>query len=64
MTGIRYVIDEQGRRVAVLLDLKKHGRLWEELQDLLVSRSRRLEKRVPLRKVRAGLVMSGKVPVN
>lgn len=61
MNGIQFVTDEKGRRVAVQLDLKKHRELWEDIEDLLVSRSRRHEKRIPLKKVKAGLVKSGKL---
>jgi len=62
MTGIRYVTDEKGRKVAVQIDLTKHRELWEDLKDVLVTRSRRHEKRIPLEKVRAGLIKSGKLP--
>jgi len=62
MTGIRYVTDEKGRKVAVQIDLTKHRELWEDFQDVLVSRSRRHEKRIPLDKVKAGLIKSGKLP--
>ena len=61
MTGIQYVTDEKGRKVAVQIDLKKHRELWEDIEDVLVSRSRRNEKRIPLEKVKAGLVKSGKL---
>jgi hypothetical protein len=30
MHGIRYVIDEKGRKEGVLIDLKKHGAIWEQ----------------------------------
>jgi hypothetical protein len=62
MTGIQYVTDEKGRKVAVQIDLTKHRELWQDLQDVLVSRSRRHEKRIPLNKVKAGLIKSGKLP--
>ena len=61
MTGIQYVTDEKGRKVAVQIDLKKHRELWEDIEDVLVSRSRRHEKRIPLDKVKAGLIKSGKL---
>jgi len=61
MTGIQYVTDEKGRKVAVQIDLKKHRELWEDIEDVLVSRSRRNEKRIPLEKVKAGLIKSGKL---
>jgi len=61
MTGIQFVTDEKGRKVAVQIDLKKYRELWEDIQDVLVSRSRRHEKRIPLEKVKAGLINSGKL---
>ncbi len=61
MNGIQFVTDEKGRKVAVQLDLKKHRELWEDIEDILVSRSRRYEKRIPLEKVEASLVESGKL---
>jgi hypothetical protein len=62
MTGIQYVTDEKGRKVAVQIDLTKHRTLWEDIQDVLVSRSRQHEKRIPLDKVKAGLIKGGKLP--
>ncbi len=61
MTGIQFITDEQGRKVAVVLDLKKHRELWQDIEDVLVSRSRRNEKRIPLAKVKSALVKSGKL---
>lgn len=62
MTGIQYLTDKKGRKVAVQIDLTKHGKLWEDFQDVLVSRSRRREKRIPLSEVKARLMKSGKLP--
>jgi len=56
MSGIQYVTDEKGRKVAVQIDLKTHKELWEDIEDVQVSRSRRHEKRIPLEKVKAGLI--------
>lgn len=61
MTGIHYLTDEKGRKLAVQIDLTKRRGLWEDIQDALVSRSRRPEKRIPLDKVKAGLIKSGKL---
>ncbi len=61
MSGINFVTDEKGRKVGVLIDLKKHRELWEDFEDVLMSRSRRHEKRIPLEKVKASLVKSGKL---
>ncbi len=50
MTGIQFITDEAGQKKAVVIDLKKHRALWEDIEDVLVSRSRRHEKRIPLAK--------------
>jgi uncharacterized protein YifE (UPF0438 family) len=44
MTGIQFVTDEKGRKVAVQIDLKKHGAKLEDVWDGLVSESRRKER--------------------
>ena len=44
MTGIQFVTDEKGRKVGVLIDLKKHGAIWQDFWDGFVSESRRKEK--------------------
>jgi hypothetical protein len=41
MTGIHFLTDEAGRKTAGVIDLKKHRALWEDIADVLVSRSRR-----------------------
>ncbi|OFV99958.1 MAG: hypothetical protein A3H28_04185 [Acidobacteria bacterium RIFCSPLOWO2_02_FULL_61_28] len=60
MTGIQFVTDEKGRRVAVQIDLRKHKALWEDIADVLVSHSRRHEKGIPLSEIKAELVKRGK----
>ncbi|MBN8730357.1 MAG: hypothetical protein J0L64_07455 [Acidobacteria bacterium] len=62
MTGIQYITDEKGRKTAAVIDLKKHAALWGDIQDILVSRSRRKEKRIPLAKVKAELGLIGRLP--
>ncbi len=61
MTGIQFITDEKGERTAAVIDLKTHKALWEDIEDVLVSRSRRDERGVPLEKVKAELIASGKL---
>ncbi len=61
MTGIRFVTDEKGRKVAVQIDLKKYGAIIEDFWDGLISESRRGEKDLPFEKVRADLVKRGRL---
>ena len=60
MTGIQFITDAKGRKTAAIIDLKKHKALWEDIEDVLMSRSRRHEKRIPLAKVKADLIKGGK----
>jgi hypothetical protein len=53
MSGIQFVTDEKGRKVGVLIDLKKHGAIWEDFWDGLVSESRRKEKAISYGQYRA-----------
>ena len=64
MTGIQYITDEKGRKTAAVIDLKKHSALWEDIQDVLISRSRRQEKRTSLEKVKARLIAGGRLAEN
>ncbi|MBC7925800.1 MAG: hypothetical protein H7039_09095 [Bryobacteraceae bacterium] len=61
MEGIKFVTDAKGNKVAVQLDLKEHGDLWEDIQDGLVAEARRDEKSIPWAEVKTGLVKSGKL---
>ena len=61
MSGIQFVTDAKGRKVGVLINLKKHGAIWEDFWDGLVSESRRKEKGIPLEKIKADLVKRGRL---
>ena len=60
MNGIQFVTDEKGRKVAVQIDLKKHGAALEDFWDGLISESRRKEKGIPLEKIKADRVKRGR----
>lgn len=60
-TGIQFVTDDKGRKTAVLIDLKKHGAIWQDFWDGLVSESRRKEKGIPFDKVKSDLVKRGRL---
>jgi hypothetical protein len=59
ITGIQYATDEEGRKVAVQIDLRVHAELWEEFEDVLVSQSRRKEESIPLEHVEARMMQAG-----
>jgi hypothetical protein len=61
MEGIRFVVNDKGQKVAVLIDLQKHGELWEDLYDSLLARLRAEEPRESLESVKEHLRKQGKV---
>ena len=61
MKGVQYVVDDKGKRQAVLIDLRKHGALWEDFLDILICEERRNEPRESLEAVEARLRKAGKL---
>lgn len=61
MSGISYVTNEEGRRVAVQIDLKKHGDLWEDFYDVMTAKKRRGEPRESFASVKTRLKKKGKL---
>lgn len=61
MRGIQYVTNDKGQRVAVMIDLQKHGELWEDFYDVLVARLRAAEPRESLASVKRRLRKKGKL---
>lgn len=53
MSGIQFVTDDKGRKVAIQIDLKKYGAVLEDFWDGLISESRRKEKSIPYEQYRA-----------
>jgi hypothetical protein len=48
MRGVQFVTDTTGQRVAVLLDLREWGELWEDIYDNMVANEREGEPSMPL----------------
>ena len=46
MRGIQFVIDDTGKKKAVLIDLLEWGEVWEDIYDVLVCHSRNHEPTV------------------
>ena len=40
MVGIKYLVNEKGRKTAAVIDLDIYGDVWEDIQDILVVESR------------------------
>lgn len=55
MSGITFMVDERGAKTAAVIDLRKHGRIWEDFYDALRAKSRAHEPRESLEFVKRRL---------
>ena len=51
--GIQFVIDGQGKKKTVLIDLEEWGESWEDIYDVLIARSRQDEPTVNWEELKA-----------
>ena len=61
MEGIRFVTNDEGEKVAVQIDLRKYGELWEDVYDSLTARKRVKEPRESLDSVKKRLIKQKKL---
>ena len=62
MKGIRYLVDEKQEKVAVQIDLKRYGQLWEDFYDAVVAEARKDEETVDWEILTQELKEEGKLP--
>lgn len=55
MSGINFVINERGKKTAIVIDFKEHAQLWEDLYDTFLLRSRKAEPRETFESVKRRL---------
>ena len=58
MKGIRFVIDDQGERRAVIIDLDENEGIWEDFYASVLAAERRDEPCEPLDEVRRRILES------
>ncbi|HEV7475010.1 MAG TPA: hypothetical protein VGN90_13235 [Pyrinomonadaceae bacterium] len=61
MSQAQYVVDEKGRKTAVLLPLEQYEKLLEDLHDLAVVAERKNEKPISLTEMKRRLKKDGLV---
>ena len=55
ISGKRFITDEAGEKMAVILDIEEYGELLEDLEDLHLIAERKDEPSIPLDQVKMGL---------
>jgi hypothetical protein len=61
MEGVQFIVDSEGKKTGVLINLKKNGTLWEDIYDNWLAQRRKHEPRETLQSVRARLKRQGKL---
>jgi len=61
MSGVQFMVDNRGRRTAVVIDLRKNKTIWEDFYDRLMAQGRVREPRESLASVKARLQRMGKL---
>ncbi len=61
MQGINFIVDDEQKQVAVVIDLKKYGELWEDFYDTLIATQRKDEPRESLDNFKAELLQQNKL---
>ncbi|RLE98268.1 MAG: type II toxin-antitoxin system Phd/YefM family antitoxin [Thermoprotei archaeon] len=57
--NIKYIVDEKGRKTAVIIPIKEYRRLMEDLHDLAVVAERRHEPTISLEELKRRLKENG-----
>ena len=64
MKGVQFVVNERGKKTAVVIDLNRYSELWEDFYDAAVARERQSEPRETLEAVKRKLRRRGKRRTN
>lgn len=56
MKGVQFVVDDKGKKKAVLIDLRVHGEMWEDFYDALIAKERESEPFEPWDEVKRRLL--------
>jgi hypothetical protein len=50
--GVEFLVDNEGQKKDALIDLKRHGEIWEDLYDTICVKERESEPRESLKEVK------------
>ena len=55
----KFIVDEKGKKTAVILPLRRYRKMLEDLHDLAVAAERRSEESIPLEEMKRRLKKDG-----
>jgi len=59
MKGVQFLVDDDGRKTAVVIDIRKNRKLWEDFYDRVVAAHRANEPRESLEFVKKRISRRG-----
>ena len=59
MEGIHYIIDDGNNKIAVQIDLRKYGKIWEDFIDGLTADMRQSDENIEWEDVKEELKRDG-----
>jgi hypothetical protein len=59
MKGIEYIVDDEGKMKAAVIDLELHEGLWEDVLGQIVAEERSSEPRETLEEVKRSISRNG-----
>ncbi|HKQ96461.1 MAG TPA: hypothetical protein VJV75_01160 [Candidatus Polarisedimenticolia bacterium] len=62
LRGVQFIVDQSGRKTAVVIDLLKNPELWEDFYDQSLAARRRREPRESLARVMSRLRLRAPAP--
>ena len=60
MRGVQFLVDDEGEKTAVLIDLRENAQLWEDFYEVALAKSRAGEPRESLESVKRRLQLRAK----
>lgn len=61
MKGISFITNDENKKVAVLIDLKEHGDLWEDFYDGLIAEQRKNDEVISFDQLKLELKNEGRL---
>lgn len=61
MKGISFITNDENKKVAVLIDLKEHGDLWEDFYDGLIAEQRKNDEVISFDQLKQELKNEGRL---
>ena len=63
MKGVQFLVDSEGKKMAVVIDLVLYRDSLEDFFDVVIARERMTEPRIPLSEIEAEIALEREIPI-